>query len=180
MPKSITIPAGEEYDPISRRVTTYPEYTLRIEHSLISISLWESKWHLSFFDAEKNEEQTINYIKCMTLNKNADDAVYRRLTLENIKEISAYINDPMTATTIADDGKRKSTTERVTSELIYYWMIAYNIPVEFEKWHINRLITLIRVCSEKQKPPKKKSRRQILEENRALNAARRAKLGTTG
>ena len=181
MPKTIIVPAGEEFDPSTNRITQYSEFALRLEHSLISISDWESKWHISFFDSEKTEEQTLNYIECMTLNKNVNPAVYRRLSYDNIREINEYITNPMTATTIQEDkSSKKKTSERVTSELIYYWMIAYNIPVQFEKWHINRLIMLIRVCSEKQKPPRKKSRREIMEENRALNMARRAKLGTKG
>ena len=182
MPKTIVVPAGEEYNPFTNTVDEYPEFTLRLEHSLISISLWESIWHVSFFESEKNEEQTISYIKCMTINKGGvNDAVYRRLSYDNIREINEYITDPMTATTIREDkSSKKSTTERVTSELIYYWMIAYQIPVEFERWHINRLITLIRVCSEKQKPPKKMSKREIAEQNRAINAARRAKMNSKG
>ena len=181
MPKTIIVPAGEEFDPVTRKITQYPEFALRLEHSLISISDWESIWHISFFDGEKTEEQTLSYIECMTLNKNVDPSVYRRLSYDNIREINKYITDPMTATTIREDKKAKKTiSERVTSELIYYWMIAYNIPAQFEKWHINRLIMLIRVCSEKQKPAKKRTRREIMEENRALNMARRARLGTKG
>ena len=181
MPKTIIVPAGEEFDPVTRKITQYPEFALRLEHSLISISDWEAIWHVSFFSGDKNEEQTLSYIKCMTLNKNVDPNVYRRLSFDNIREINSYISDPMTATTIREEKSSKArTSEKVTSELIYYWMIAYNIPVEFEKWHINRLITLIRVCSEKQKPPKKKTRREIMEENRAINMARRAKLGSKG
>lgn len=181
MPKTIIVPAGEEFDPKTNKVTSYPEYALRLEHSLISISEWEAKWHVSFFDSTKTEEQTLSYIECMTLNKNVDPSVYRRLNYYNIRDINEYIVDPMTATTIREDKtSKKRSSERVTSELIYYWMIAYNIPVQFEKWHINRLIMLIRVCSEKQKPAKKRTRREIMEENRALNMARRAKLGTKG
>lgn len=180
MPKTITIPAFEEYDERTNKISTYPAITLRLEHSLLSISLWESIWHISFFDSEKTEEQTLSYIKCMTLNKDVKDAVYRHLTFDNVKAINEYISDSMTATTIRETTKGQYSSERITSELVYYWMIAYNIPVEFERWHINRLIMLIRVCSEKQKPQKKMSRRELLEHNRALNAARRAKYNTKG
>lgn len=180
MPKTITIPAFEEFDERTNKISSYPAVTLRLEHSLLSISLWESIWHISFFDSEKTEEQTMSYIKCMTLTKDVKDAVYRHLTFDNIREINEYIQNPMTATTIRETPGGHDSTEFVTSELVYYWMIAYNIPVEFERWHINRLIMLIRVCSEKQKPQKKMSRREILERNRALNAARRAKYNSKG
>ena len=180
MPKTITVPAFEEFNERTSKISFYPAITLRLEHSLLSISQWESIWHISFFDSEKTEEQTMSYIKCMTLTKDVKDAVYRHLTFDNIKEINDYIRDPMTATTIRETPGGHNSTEFVTSELVYYWMISYNIPVEFERWHINRLIMLIRVCSEKQKPQKKMSRREILERNRALNAARRAKYNSKG
>jgi hypothetical protein len=108
-----------------------------------------------------------------------DSKILNFLAKEDVEKINKYINDPMTATTIKDDG-RKGRGQKVTSELIYYWMIQYNIPSQFEKWHINRLIMLIRVCSEENKPKKKMSRRQIMAENKARNAARRARLGTKG
>lgn len=180
MPLSITVPAREYLNQKTNEIISYPDFTLRLEHSLISISLWESIWHIPFYDTEKTEEQTLSYIKCMTLNKNVDDGVYTRLTNQNVMAINEYIKNPMTATVITETKKSKKITEKVTSELIYYWMTVYNIPVEFEKWHLNRLIMLIRVCSEKQKPAEKMSRREIMEQNRALNAARRAKLKTKG
>lgn len=180
MPLPITVPARDYFNEETSEIITYPECILRLEHSLLSISLWESIWHIPFFDSEKTNEQTISYIKCMTLNKNVEDNVYERLTMENIKAINDYISNPMTATTISNSKNAKRVSERVTSELIYYWMTVYNVPVEFEKWHINRLIMLLRVCSEKQAPSKKMSRREIMEQNRALNAARRAKMNSKG
>jgi hypothetical protein len=180
MPLSIVVPARDYFNSQTNEIISFPECQLRLEHSLLSISLWESIWHVPFFDTPKTEEQTLSYIKCMTLNKKVDGDVYERLSYQNIKDINAYIENPMTATTITNSKNTKRSTERVTSELIYYWMTAYNIPVEFEKWHINRLIMLIRVCSEKQAPPKKMSKREIMEQNRALNAARRAKMKSKG
>lgn len=156
------------------------DVTLRLEHSLISLSKWESKYHVPFLTSEKNDEQILDYIRCMTLNPDVDDDVYNRLTVDNIIAINNYIADPMTATTVSDTHPGRKTNEIVTSELIYYWMIAYNIPSEFEKWHINRLIMLIRVCSAKAEGGKKMTKREVMQHNRELNAARKARLNTKG
>ena len=129
---------------------------------------------------EKTEEEMLDYIKCMTLTKNVDSDVYNHLTIDNVKDVKDYINDPMTATTFSRDEKGQSNSETITSELIYYWMIASNIPFECQKWHLNRLITLIRVCSIKNAPPKKRSKRDIMSRNAALNAARRKQMNTKG
>lgn len=160
------------------------ECTLKLEHSLISISLWESKYHIPFIsDKAHTEEQTLYYIKCMTINKNVvPDSVYDHLTSKDISKISEYIKDPMTATTVSElpSSKKKNTKEIVTSELIYYWMIALQIPHEYEKWHLNRLLMLIEVCNAKNTPPKKMSKGEIMARNKQLNAARRAKYHTKG
>lgn len=157
------------------------EQTLQLEHSLVSISKWESKWCKSFFlREEKTYEETIDYIKFMTLNKNIDSNIYRRLSKDNIQKINEYIEHPMTATVFSDNKKGTNNRETITSELIYYWMIALNIPFECQKWHINRLLTLIRVCEVKNQPPKKMGRREILNRNATLNAARRKQLNTKG
>lgn len=153
--------------------------TLNLEHSLISISKWEAKWHIPFLSSNKTEEQTLHYIKCMTINQGINDSVYDYLTPDNIKDISEYINDPMTATTVKDTGGKKNR-EIVTSELLYYWMIALNIPFECEKWHLNRLMQLIAVCNAKNTPPKKMGKSEIIARNQALNAARRAKYNSKG
>ena len=159
-----------------------PEYkTLQLEHSLVSLSKWESKWCKGFFSKEeKTPEETIDYIKCMTLTQNVKPEVYEHLTKSNIDEINSYIEAPMTATTFYEDKTNKLSREKITSELIYYWMIALNIPFECQKWHINRLLTLIRVCNVKNQPPKKMSKRDIMSRNAALNAARRKQYNTNG
>lgn len=180
---SITIPESQElWDEKKQEFTSEREITLQLEHSLISLSRWESKWHKPFYSKEPmTSEETLDYIRCMTLSpKNLGAEVYLRLTQENVDEILAYIHDSMTATTFRNDENRSIGREIITSELIYYWMIALQIPVEFEKWHLNRLITLIRVCEIKNTPPKKRSREEILRHNAALNAARRKQLGTKG
>lgn len=184
---SITIPASEGYDlwdPKLERfipVPSYKEQTLQLEHSLVSLSKWESKWHKPFLSkTDKTNEETIDYIKCMTVTPNVSDDVYYRLTQENIDEIYKYINDPMTATTFSEDRNGKTTREVVTAELIYYWMISQGIPVEFRKWHLNQLLTLIRVCNIKNAPPKKRSKRDIMNRHVALNAARRQQYNAKG
>lgn len=179
----IVVPGGQErWDERNERFlhSGTKDTVLRLEHSLISISKWESKYHIPFIDSTKTDEQVLDYVRCMCLNGDVDDSVFDWLTPKNIREINDYIADPMTATVIDDKNSRKKTAEKVTSELIYYWMIAYNVPVEFEKWHINRLIMLIRVCAAKNEDPKKMSKRDIMAQNRAINAARRARLHTKG
>jgi len=177
----ITIPAVELWDERKQEFIITKEQTLQLEHSLVSISKWESKWCKPFLTKqEKTFEETLDYIKCMTLTQNVDPEVYNYLTNENIKEINEYIGAPMTATYFSDEKTSKTSSEQVTAELIYYWMIAFNIPFECQKWHLNRLLTLIKVCSIKNQPPKKRSRKEIMSRNAALNAARRKQLNTKG
>ncbi len=179
---TITVPAREFYDEEREEFIEVKEQTLTLEHSLISLSKWEAKWKKPYLtDEKKTREETLDYLKCMTVGKVPADIVYHSLSKENIDDIIAYINDPMTATTISDMGPKRHNREIVTSEIIYYWMIAQQIPTEYEKWHLNRLLTLIRVCSIKNNPKQKKmSRREIAAQNRAINAARRKKYGTKG
>ena len=177
----ITIPAGEQWDEINQVFINTKEQTLQLEHSLVSLSKWESKWCKAFLTKnEKTDEETIDYIKCMTITQNVDPNVYNCLTKENVEQIKKYIEAPMTATYFSEEHSGKSSREQVTSELIYYWMIALNIPMECQKWHLNRLLTLIRVCNIKSQPPKKMSKRAIMSRNAALNAARRKQLNTRG
>ena len=154
--------------------------TIQLEHSLISISKWESKWHVPYLSRnEKTNEQIIDYIKDMTITKNVPDIAYRCLTKENLEDVIKYINDPMTATTIKSNNK-SGGREIVTSELVYYWMILFQIPMECERWHFNRLMVLIEVCGSKNGPQKKMSQREIMQQNVAINAARRAKHHSKG
>lgn len=177
----IIIPSTEMWDEVNEKFVDSKEQVLQLEHSLVSLSKWESKWCKPFLSKEnKTFEETIDYIRCMTINQNIPDEVYNCLTGENIREINEYISAPMTATRFSNDVMGKGSREQITSELIYYWMIALNIPFECQKWHINRLLTLIRVCNIKNQPSKKMSRREIMSRNTALNAARRKKLRTNG
>lgn len=185
---TITIPAltFDEFWDEEKLEFIYPEpkkeQILRLEHSLISLSDWESKWCKPFFSKkEKTHEETLDYIKCMTLDDDVDPDVYNRLTTENISEIYEYINAPMTATVFYNKQESsKGVRETVTSELIYCWMIEMKIPFECQKWHVNRLMTLIEVCKRRNTPPKKRSKQEIMSRNAALNAARRQQLNTKG
>ena len=171
----------EQYNEETERFIHPVIVTLQLEHSLVSISIWESKWHKSFLSTKDlTDEETLDYIKCMTRTPNAPPDIYSYLSEENIQEIREYIANPMTATTFSEDKNKKYSREKITSELIYYWMIAWNIPVEFENWHLNRLITLIRVCSVKNQTGKKMNQKDIASRNAALNAQRRAKLNSKG
>lgn len=191
---TITIPAQparESWDP-AREEFVYTEatreYKLTLEHSLVSISKWESKWKRAFLKQDqKTPEETLDYIKCMTIEKNIPDKVYEYIPAEELKKITDYIEDPMTATHINQRPAKEQPGKKdvVTSELIYYWMIANEIPFECEQWHINRLMALIQVCSVKNAAMyggKKggMSKRDLLKNNAAMNAARRAKLGSKG
>lgn len=177
----ITIPPKELYDEAKEEFIEMKGQVLQLEHSLVSISKWEAKWCKRFISKEeKSYEETIDYIKCMTITQNVNPDVYNNLTQENLDQVNAYISAPMTATWFSDDTSGPANREHVTSELIYYWMIALNIPFECQKWHLNRLLTLIRVCNIKNKQPKKMSRSEIMSRNAALNAARRKQLNTRG
>lgn len=180
---TITIPISPEgWDEAKQEFVDAKYQTLQLEHSLVSLSKWESKWKKAFCsNKEITNEEMLDYVKCMTLTKNVDPEVYDHLTQENVAAIRAYIDDPMTATTFSKDSTGQKNREIITSELIYYWMIASNVPFDpCQKWHLNRLITLIRVCSIKNDPPKKRSKRDIMSRNAALNASRRKQMNSKG
>ena len=150
--------------------------TLQLEHSLVSVSKWESRWKKSYLSTpQKTTEEAIDYVRCMTLTKNIDPKVYYFLTNENIAQITNYIKDPMTATTFSQNKKRPGSSNRkkTTAETIYFQMISFGIPVEFQKWHLNRLLTLIKVCDIEGSPKQKMSKGEILRQNAAINAKRR-------
>lgn len=178
----LEIPVSPEgWDEVKQEFVEPKTITLQLEHSLVSLSRWESKWCKPFLsEANKTDEETLDYIRCMTITQNVDPDVYNHLTAQNIDEINRYIYAPMTATTFREDKTKKNNREIITSELVYYWMIALQIPVQFEKWHLNRLLTLIRVCEAKNQPPKKRSKNQIINDYAALNEARKKKLNTRG
>lgn len=184
----ITIPKSEGFNQQTNEFISTNEITISLEHSLVSIQKWESKWHkpfLSTTDKDRTREETIDYIRCMTKTQNVPKEVYYFLTEENIKLIEQYISDPHTATTFHSNQLNKnpinSKKEIITAEIIYYWMIQYNIPICFETRHLNNLITLIRVCNIKERSSSNKmSKRDTLMSNHMLNQARKAKSGTHG
>lgn len=157
---------------------------LQLEHSLISLSKWEAKWKVPFLGKDdKTDEQIKDYVRYMTLTQNVDPKIYDYVPTSILKEIFDYIEDSMTATWFSESEMKKSgigKKEVITSEIVYYWMVTLGIPVQFEKWHLNRLLTLIRVINIKNTPPKKMSKRDVLAQNARLNAARRAKHRTKG
>lgn len=176
----ITITKKELFNEATNEFINIPETTLSLEHSLVSISKWESKYCKSFFSREqKSDIETLDYIKCMTINTNISDDVYFGLSTENLKDIKSYIDSPMTATTVRETS-RSGGRELLTSELIYYYMIALGIPFECQKWHINRLLMLIKVCNAKNGGQKKMTKAEQIAQYRSLNQARRAALNTKG
>ena len=177
----IVVPERETFDETTSTFHTTKETKLTLEHSLVSISKWESKWEKPFLSSkDKTKDELLDYIRCMTLTQNVDPYVYYGLSQQNLDDVVTYINSKMTATTFIEDERRPKNREIITSELIYYWMFSFNIPIECQKWHINRLLTLINVCNEKNKPPRKMSRQEILARNSRLNQQRRSKYHTRG
>ena len=188
----ITIPAqpDKEYYDETKQEFVYVkglqrEQKLQLEHSLISLSKWEQIWHIPFLKTIEEEklttEQTVSYIRCMTTNSNVDPAAYNYINNEIVIKVNKYISDPMSATVIYNLRKSEGNKETITSELIYYWMLMAGIPFECEKWHLNRLIKLIQICSIKNdKEGNRMSNQEILSRNAALNAQRRAKMKSKG
>jgi hypothetical protein len=177
----ITIPGCEYYDEETSSFITTKDQTLQIEHSLVSLSKWESKWEKPFLASELHTvEESIDYIRCMTITQNVASLNYRAISQEILDEVNEYISKPMSATWFSKSKGGRGSREIVTAELIYYWMIALNIPFECQKWHLNRLMTLIEVCNIKNGPQKKMSKRDTMSRNRTLNAIRRQQMQTKG
>lgn len=176
----LTVASGELFDEATWSFIEIKPTVIQLEHSLLAISKWESKWKKPFMSTEqKTEEEFRDYVRCMTINRNVDPNVYLRLTAADYKKIDEYIHDPMTATTFHGGQSKKSSSKQITSELIYYWMVQAQIPFDAEKWHLNRLMTLIRIYSV-ENDPKKMSKKDIYKSNRAINEARKAKYHSKG
>lgn len=185
----VTIPARpgiEMFDEQTQSFISLPErkeQNLELEHSLESLSKWESKWCMAFIskNRELTHEQSIDYIRCMSLDDTIPVEVYSEIPDEIFAKIMDYINAPMTASVIPKINNRRPSSEVVTSELIYYWMVALNIPFEpCQKWHLNKLMTFIEVCSVKNAPPKRVGKRTLARQYADMNAARKKQLGTRG
>jgi len=177
---TIVIPAVEQYDEVNEVFVTSKETKLQLEHSLVSLSKWEAKWFKPFLSKEKKTMvETVDYIRCMTITQNIDPIIYNFVTNEIIDEVSEYINKSMTATTVSQRDNIRNR-EIITAEIIYYWMIALQIPFECQKWHLNRLLTLINVCSIKSQKPKPMSKQELMMRYASLNAKRRNLLNSKG
>ena len=177
----IKVPGKEFWDEANEVFVYSEDKTLILEHSLVSLSKWESKWKKPFLtDKPLNSEELIDYVRCMTITQNVSDDVYERITPQILKQVMDYTQDPMTATWIREEKTGKRGSEQITSELIYYWMVSMNIPFECQKWHLNRLLTLIRICSIKNQPAKKMKQGDVLRQYAAISAARRKQTGSRG
>ena len=177
----IVVPAIEKWDERKEEFVYTKTQKLQLEHSLVSIQKWEAKWGKPFLSKDnKTDEEMLDYIRCMTITQNVNPDTYRCLSQENLKDINEYIGADMTATWFSKTSKGKPNRRVITAELIYYWMIALNIPQECKKWHFNQLITLIRVTEAEQAPNKKPNRKEEMERRRMLNKTRRAQLNSKG
>lgn len=177
----INVPPQELFDETTGEFIYVKGQDLQLEHSLVSLAKWESKWHKPFLSKEpKSYEEERDYVRCMTITQNVDPMVYMSLTADLLSTIKKYIDDPMTATWFSDNKNGTMNRETITAETIYYWMFSFSIPKECEKWHLNRLLTQIRVMNIKNSPQQKMSTREIYASNKALNDARRKALNTKG
>lgn len=177
---SLPIYGPELFDEKVERFTRAELFRLELEHSLVSLSKWESKFEKPFLgEGEKTEEELLWYINAMHQGDNLPPDLHLYLTDDHVVKVNEYINAKMTATWFSENDDKKNK-EVITAEVIYYWMVSLQIPFECQHWHLNRLMTLVRVINEKNAPPKKLSREQIMERNRRLNEERQKKYGTSG
>lgn len=178
---SITVPLTEGFNEATGEFVTMQSFDLQLEHSLVSLSKWESEFEKPFLgNDDKTSAETLAYIKAMVLSPEVSAEVFQHLSKENVQAINKYINATQTATTFKEIGPKRPTRDIITAEIIYYWMVALNIPLECERWHLNRLLTLIKVVNLKNQPKRKMGRREMIQHQRSLNAQRREAMGTRG
>ncbi len=177
----IVVPESEQFDSATETFIYTKKQVLSLEHSLVSVSKWEAKWNKPYFSRKpRTWDESVDYVRCMTLTQNVNPNVYTAITPDIFRRVSAYIEAPMTATTFPKTGKRNTNREIVTSEVIYYWMVCYGIPFECQKWHLNRLLTLIQIYNVKSQKPQKMPLSEVVSRNRALNAMRKKQWNTRG
>jgi hypothetical protein len=178
---TLIIPGNELFDENTQEFSTDGDLVLELEHSLVSLSKWESEFQKPFLSSiDKQEHEILGYIKHMLLTNTQETIPFEKFTQEHLDQINKYINSTQSATTFGIMPERKGHNEVITSELIYYWLVAFTIPFECQHWHLNRLFALIRICNIKNAKPKKMSRHEMATRNRELNAQRKAQLNTTG
>jgi DNA-binding transcriptional regulator YiaG len=177
----VTVPLREGFNHETQEFVVLDGFELKLEHSLVTLSKWESHFKKPFLsDTEKSDEELLWYVRAMILNKKVPPELFLRMSKQNIQDINDYIADSMTATWFNEPKTSGKSREKITAELIYYWMIEFGIPVEFEHWHLNRLLTLIKVCSHKKAPPKKMSPAEVMRMREELNEQRKREMKTTG
>lgn len=178
---TITVGGTESYDEKTDSFVIVGGTQLQLEHSLVSLSKWESKYEKPFLGKEvKTGEEVFDYVRCMALDEETPEEFFYNLTEDHFKQVNTYLDKKMTATWFSDASPKSQSGEIITSELVYYWMTMYQIPFECQYWHLNRLFTLIRICGVKQAAPKKMSRAEIAQRNKELNERRKRELGTKG
>ncbi len=177
----LTVLGQELYNEVTEEFSTQPDVVLELEHSLVSLSKWESKNQKPFLaPGEKTPEEIIDYISCMIISPEVNSEILFRMSQQNLEDIRNYIDSKQSATTFGEMPQRPSRVEVVTSELIYYWMVAFTIPPEYQYWHLNRLFALIRICNVKNSKPKPMSKNEIAMRNREINEQRRQQYNTKG
>lgn len=180
---TITLHSTELWDEATESFQKDPngDVVLELEHSLVSLSKWESKFEKAFLGKqEKTSEEVLGYVEAMIISQDYPPDVFEKLTQSHIAQINAYIDSKQSATTFGDMPKQRGRNETITSELIYYWMVAFNIPFECQTWHLNRLFSLVRICNMKNSKPEKMSKAALAQRNKELNEQRKAQLGTSG
>lgn len=177
----LTVSTPELFDESTSEFVPSVSKMVQLEHSLVSVSKWESRFKKPFLsDTPRTNEETLWYIRCMLLTPDVPEIILNSFGKHEYDRIEEYINDSMTATWFSEHVPPGRSREVITSELIYYWMIALGVPPEYQYWHLNRLLTLVKICNVKNQPAKKMNRRDAAAQQRALNARRRAELNSRG
>jgi len=178
---TIQVPLAEGFDNSTQKFVETEFFKLELEHSLFSLSKWEMKYEKPFLTSDdKSAEETAYYIRCMIQTPDVPDEVIKKITKQNLEDINQYIAAKMTATWFTEPKNAPQNREIITNELMYYWMVALQIPWEAQYWHLNRFLTLIKVCNHKNQPPKKMSRRELAQRHREINEQRRREYGSNG